>query len=95
MNLQTLNDVIYTSKKELLSINRTYINKSLIGSKFSMTRQIEIIKAIDIYIDILEYYYDVLDINQADLTSIKSDDVDNVVELIVQCISSFKKSYYA
>ena len=95
MTRQTLNDVIYTSKKELLGLNSIYVNKALIGSKFSMSRQIELLRAIDIYLDILEYYYDVMDVGQESLTSIESGDIDNVVELVVQCISSFKKSYYA
>ena len=95
MTTSTLNNVIYTSKKELLAINRIYINNSLIGSKFSMSRQIEQLKAIDIYLDVLEYYYDVMDLGQESVTLIKPGDIDNVVELIVQCISSFKKSYYA
>ena len=95
MTISTLDNVIYTSKKELLTINSIYIRKSLIGSKFSMSRQIELLKAIDIYIDILEYYYDVMDAEQESATLISSSDIDNIVELIVQCISSFKKSYYA
>ena len=95
MTISTLDDVIYTSKKELLTINGVYVNNSLIGSKFSMSRQIELLKAIDIYLDILEYYYDVMDSGQESVTLIKPGDIDNVVELIVQCISSFKKSYYA
>ena len=95
MTISTLDNVIYTSKKELLALNSIYIRKSLIGSKFSMSRQIELLKAIDIYIDILEYYYDVMDAEQESATLISSSDIDNIVELIVQCISSFKKSYYA
>ena len=95
MTIQTLDNVIYTSKKELLELNTIYINKSLIGSKFSMSRQIELLKAIDVYIDVLEYYYDVIDVGQDLFTLLQPDDIDNVVELIIQCISSFKKSYYA
>ena len=95
MTISTLDDVIYTSKKELLALNSIYINKTLIGSKFSMSRQIELLKAIDIYLDVMEYYLDIMDIGQESLTLIETGDVDNVVELVVQCISSFKKSYYA
>ena len=95
MTIQTLDNVIYTSKKELLELNTIYINKSLIGSKFSMSRQIELLKAIDVYIDVLEYYYDVINVGQDLFTLLQPDDIDNVVELIIQCISSFKKSYYA
>ena len=95
MTISTLDDVIYTSKKELLALNSIYVNKTLIGSKFSMSRQIELLKAIDIYLDVMEYYLDIMDIGQESLTLIETGDVDNVVELVVQCISSFKKSYYA
>ena len=95
MTNQTLADVIYTSKLRLLSLNSTYINKSLIGSKFSMSRQIEILKAMDVYVDILEYYYDIQVAGVTDETALLSTDVDNLVELVTQCISSFKPSYYA
>ena len=95
MTISTLDDVIYTSKKELLALNSIYINKTLIGSKFSMSRQIELLKAIDIYLDVMEYYLDIMDIGQESLTLIETGDVDNVVELVVQCIKKKKKSYYA
>ena len=92
---QTLADVVYTSKLRLLTLNSTYINKSLIGSKFTMSRQIELLKAMDIYIDILEYYYDIQVASVTDQTALQSTDIDNIVELVSQCISSFKNSYYA
>ena len=95
MTNQTLADVVYTSKLRLLSLNSTYIKKSLIGSKFTMSRQIELLKAMDIYIDILEYYYDIQTSGVTDETALLSTDIDNVVELVTQCISSFKPSYYA
>ena len=95
MTNQTLADVIYTSKVRLLSLNSTYIKKSFIGSKFTMSRQIELLKAIDIYIDILEYYYDIQVDGNTDQTTLLSTDIDNIVELVTQCISSFKTSYYA
>ena len=95
MTNQTLADVVYTSKLRLLSLNSTYIKKSLIGSKFTMSRQIELLKAMDIYIDILEYYYDIQTSGVTDETALLSTDIDNVVDLVTQCISSFKPSYYA
>lgn len=95
MTNQTLADVVYTSKLRLLSLNSTYIKKSLIGSKFTMFRQIEILRAMDIYVDILEYYYDIQVAGVTDETALLSTDIDNLVELVTQCISSFKPSYYA
>ena len=95
MTNQTLADVIYTSKVRLLSLNSTYIKKSFIWSKFTMSRQIELLKAMDIYIDILEYYYDIQVAGDTDQTALLSTDIDNIVELVTQCISSFKISYYA
>lgn len=95
MTNQTLADVVYTSKLRLLTLNSTYINKSLIGSKFTMSRQIELLKAMDVCIDILEYYYDIQVAGVTDQTALLSMDIDNIVELVSQCISSFKNSYYA
>ena len=60
-----------------------------------MSRQIELLKAMDVYIDILEYYYDIQVAGNTDQTALLSTDIDNIVELVTQCISSFKTSYYA
>ena len=49
----------------------------------------------DVYVDILEYYYDIQVAGVTDETALLSTDIDNLVELVTQCISSFKPSYYA
>ena len=43
----------------------------------------------------IEYYYDIQAAGVTDETALLSTDIDNLVELVTQCISSFKPSYYA
>lgn len=95
MTTLTLANVIYTSKVFILELSLKNYEKLQIGSKYTASRQEDILTAIDIYIDILEYYYYILDNNVTTQTVLLESDINNIIELITQAISAFKDSYYA
>jgi hypothetical protein len=87
-------DELYNSilglKNELLRCNLTYINRRSIGSIISADRMFEILIALDVYMQILDYYYD----NTATkIEVITEDEILIIVQEATKLVKTFKSSY--
>ena len=86
----TLEIVIPSLKIDLLGLYSTYFETTALASTELAERQREYLKALDIYIQTLEYYNGV----DSDLTTLTELDVFNVVEAATTAIRTFPGNYY-
>ena len=87
-------DELYNSilglKNELLRCNLTYINRRSIGSIISADRMFEILIALDVYMQILDYYYDNTATN---IEVITEDEILIIIQEATKLVKTFKSSY--
>jgi len=93
MEKTELYDIILSVKADLLDLYSNYFQKLRIGDANSTTNQVEYFRALDLYVQILEYYYNIW--NDKDITLISEKDINNVIEAAVALIRTFKTTYYA
>ena len=77
-------------KMDTLNMYTLYFNKRKIGSNTSANYMRESLKALDIYIGILEYYTNI----DESLSAITEDEIKNVVEAAVTLIKTYNSIYY-
>ena len=85
---------ITSIKLDTLEKYSIYFNCLRIDDKSSIKSQKEHLKALDIYIQILDYYYVVEALDNEDATSITSEEIYNVIEAAISLLRTFKSSYY-
>ena len=77
-------------KMDTLNMYTLYFTKRKIGSTTSANYMRESLKALDIYIGILEYYTNI----DESLSAITEDEIKNVVEAAVTLIKTYNSIYY-
>lgn len=90
MTREELYNSILGLKNELLKCNLTYINRRSIGSTISADRMFEILIALDVYMQILDYYYDNTVTN---IEVITKDEILIIVQEATKLVKTFKSSY--
>ena len=91
MTLDELYNSILGIKSGTLECNRIYLTKCKIGSEVTFNRQKDLLTALDVYIQILDYYYDV---KNQDSDLITEDEILVIIAEASKIIRIFKDSYY-
>lgn len=87
-----LQNSIISIKIETLDLYSIYFNRRRIGDEVSAKNQKEFLVALDLYIQILEYYNNSwVDKDNLDITELE---IQNVIEAAVALLRTFKTSYY-
>lgn len=86
-----LNTAILGLKTTYLSKNTIYHNKMMIGGVTVGARQRDILKAIDIYLQILDYYYYMPD---KTISPIEEADILVVIAESTKLLNTFTSVYY-
>ena len=87
-----LQNSIISIKIETLDLYSIYFNRRRIGDEVSAKNQKEFLVALDLYIQILEYYDNSwVDKDNLDITELE---IQNVIEAAVALLRTFKTSYY-
>ena len=90
MTREELYNSILGLKNELLNCNSTYLIRRSIGSNTSANRMFEILIALDVYMQILDYYYDNTD---TDIVVITEDEILIIVQEATKLVRTFKPAY--
>ena len=92
MTLIELQNSIISIKIETLALYSIYFNRRKIGDEVSAKNQKEFLVALDLYIQILEYYEGSwVDKDNLDITE---KEIQGVIEAAVTLLRTFKTSYY-
>lgn len=92
MTQSELQNSIISIKIETLDLYSIYFNRKRIGDEISAKNQKEFLVALDLYIQILEYYNNSwVDKDNLDITELE---IQNVIEAAVALLRTFKTSYY-
>lgn len=91
MTLDELYNSILGIKLGTLACNSVYLQKCQIGSSVTTNRQKDLLTALDVYNQILDYYYDVKN-QSSDL--ITEEEILIVIAEASKVIRIFKDSYY-
>ena len=94
MTNNELNTAILSIKNQVLDCNKIYLDKMSIGSRTSTDRQREVLRAVDIYIFILNYHYAIALAGNTDETVITEDDILEIISESTKLLSTFQSSYY-
>lgn len=87
-----LQNSIISIKIETLDLYSIYFNRKRIGDEVSAKNQKEFLVALDLYIQILEYYNNSwIDKDNLDITELE---IQNVIEAAIALLRTFKTSYY-
>lgn len=87
-----LQNSIISIKIDTLNLYSIYFNRRRIGDEASAKNQKEFLVALDLYIQILEYYDNSwVDKGNLDITELE---IQNVIEAAVALLRTFKTSYY-
>jgi hypothetical protein len=87
-----LQNSIISIKIETLDLYSIYFNKRKIGDNSSIKNQREFLVALDLYIQILEYYDNSwVDKDNLEITE---EEIQGVIEAAVTLLRTFKNSYY-
>ena len=87
-----LQNSIISIKIEILDLYSIYFNRKRIGDEVSAKNQKEFLVALDLYIQILEYYDNSwVDKDNLDISELE---IQNVIEAAVALLRTFKTSYY-
>ena len=87
-----LQNSIISIKIETLDLYSIYFNRRRIGDEVSAKNQKEFLVALDLYIQILEYYDNSwVDKDNLDITE---KEIQEVIEAAVTLLRTFKTSYY-
>jgi len=89
-----LNTAILSIKMQTLDCNKIYLDKMSIGSRITTDRQRELLRAVDIYIFILNYYYNIAINGNTDETVITEDDILTIIGESTKLLNTFQSSYY-
>ena len=89
-----LQNAILSTKSQLLDCTKIYFDKMGIGSKITTDRQRELLKAVDIYIGILDYYYNIPETVREDESPITEDEVLTIIAESTKLLDTFQLAYY-
>jgi hypothetical protein len=95
MTNNELNLTILSLKESTLIAHKTYFDKCSIGSSTTTSRQRAYLKAVNIYIRILDYYYGIPESEREDTSPITEDEILDVIAQADKLLDTFKSSYYA
>ena len=89
-----LNTTILGLKDDMLEKYGIYFNKMSIGSKITTDRQRTSLKAVNLYIKILDYYYNISEAVRGDESSISEEEILVIIGEADKILDTFKSSYY-
>ena len=89
-----LNTAILSIKSQMLDCNKTYFDKMSIGSRITTDRQRDVLKAVDIYIGILDYYYNIPELVREDESPITEDEVLGIIAEATKVLNTYQSAYY-
>lgn len=90
-----LTNTILSLKNQYLEANSTYINKIAIGSIITGDRQRESLKAVDIYLLILDYYSGIDSTVREDESPVTEEEILVIIAETTKLLNTFQSSYYA
>lgn len=94
MTNQELATVITSIKVQHLTCYNIYFSKMRIGSLITGFRQREVLKATDLYLQILEYYYGIPESVREDESPITEDEVLEIIGEANNLLLTFQSQYY-
>ena len=94
MTNNELNLIILSLKESSLIAHKTYFDKCSIGSIITINRQRLSLKAVNIYIRILDYYYSIPEAEREDTSPITEDEISEIISQADKLLDTFKNSYY-
>lgn len=89
-----LQNTILSIKSQMLDCVKIYFDKMGIGSKITTDRQRDILKTVDIYIGILDYYYNIPEVVREDESPITEDEVLGIIAEASKVLSTYQSAYY-
>lgn len=89
-----LQNTILSIKSQMLDCVKIYFDKMGIGSRVTTDRQRELLKAVDMYIGILDYYYNIPKVVREDESPITEDEVLGIIAEATKVLSTYQSSYY-
>lgn len=90
-----LNTAILSIKTQMLSCNNPYLKRMSIGAKVTTDRQREVLRAVDIYLYIMDYYASIPEAVRDDESPITEDDVLTIIAESTKLLDTFQSGYYA
>jgi len=90
-----LADTIISLKIQHLTCYHTYFTKMSIGSIITGGRQREILKATDLYLQVLDYYYGIPEDKKVLESPITEDEVLDLIAECTKLFDTFQNQYYA
>jgi hypothetical protein len=92
MTKDTLKDSIDSIKFEYLSVNGIYLNKLGVGDSTSFKKHKEYLIALDIYLQILDYCYNIWE--ELEDVEITQTQISTTIGEAVSCLRTFNTNYY-
>ena len=92
MTAEELAAVISTLKYNYLNVNSVYINKVRIGSFTTVNRLRELLEAVDIFLQILDYYADIPS-DELEDAEIDEDDILIIIAEADKLLDTYKLYY--
>jgi hypothetical protein len=89
-----LNTAILSLKSQMLDCTKIYFDKMSIGSKITTDRQRDILEAVDIYLGILDYYYNISEAVREDESPITEDEVLEIIAEASKVLDTYQSAYY-
>ena len=89
-----LNTAILSIKAQMLDCNKMYLDKMSIGSRTTTSRQKDVLKAVDIYLGILDYYYGIPEAKREDESPVTEDDALTIIAESTKLLDTFQLAYY-
>jgi len=92
MTPEELNATILTLKYNYLVVNSVYTNKYKLGSLNTVFRLRDLLVAVDTYLEILDYYYNIPS-TELELASITEDDILIIIAEADKLLDTYKLYY--
>lgn len=89
-----LSTTISSLKIQHLACYHTYFAKMSIGSIITGNRQREVLKATDLYLQVLDYYYSIPEAKKATESPITEDEVLDVIAECTKLFDTYQNQYY-
>lgn len=66
-----------------------------IGSIVTGNRQREVLKATDLYLQVLEYYYNIPELKREDESPVTESEIEEIIAECTKLFNTFRDQYYA
>ena len=90
-----LANTIASLKVQHLDCYHIYFTKMSIGSIVTGNRQREVLKATDLYLQVLEYYYNIPELKREDESPVTESEMEEIIAECTKLFNTFRDQYYA